>query len=192
MTERVAFQLPITDRGVEYLLELETTRADDSDLPRFAVESNILAALDSELQPAEYILASADSGRGASGYAVALEIIGRIADVGGTIAFAGASAKLVQKIFGRLTAALDSPPMISLGAACYLAAADCADRIGSADFRLHGAGDTRREQIDSSYTGNDCFFVIFEKEYELYFYAVDAYGTVTFLGMASMPARFPK
>lgn len=64
------------------------------------------------------------------------------------------------------------------------------ERTGYEDFKLHGAGDTRGYPTDYSYTGNDCFYVIFDREYDLYFYAVDAYGKVTFLGTAQMPLLY--
>jgi hypothetical protein len=85
---------------------------------------------------------------------------------------------------------LGHAPTISLGTACFLAAADLIERTGHEDFSLHEAGDIRRIPPDYSYTGNDCFYVIFERQNDLYFYAVDAYGKLTFLGTAQMPLLY--
>jgi hypothetical protein len=187
MTRRVAFELPITEAAIDFLLEHETGYTAPSELPRFAVDDQTLAAIDSEVDPSEYVLMEGDVGRGASGYGVAFELIGRIADVGGVIAFGGAAIATVRRLHQKISERLGRPPLVSLGAACYLAAADFVDRFGTHDFELHGMGDTRLHPPDSAYTGNDCFFVIFQREHDLYFYAVDAYGKTTYLSTVEMP-----
>ncbi|MFN2514298.1 MAG: hypothetical protein ABR568_23150 [Pyrinomonadaceae bacterium] len=146
--------------------------------------------METDISHGQYKLFFADSGRGASGYSVALEVVRLIADVGGAIAVVAGGVQLTRRLFDRLRHHLGHPPVISLGAACYLAAAAMVERVETSDFTLHGAGDTRGRPPDSSYTGNDCFFVIFERGSDLYFYAVDAYGEVTFLGTAQMPKLY--
>jgi hypothetical protein len=185
MTEVVAFELPITDEGIR-AAEADPTEQ-SSPLSITAIEAGLAETINAELSEQGYALFSADSGRGASGYAVALEIIGVIADVGGATALAVSSIQLTRRLYEKLRNRIGRPPFVSLGTACFLAAAELSERLGHTDFRLHGAGDTRRRPSDSSYTGNDCFYVIFDHGDDLFFYAVDASGKVKYLGIAQMP-----
>jgi hypothetical protein len=188
MTTVVAFELPITETAIDQLLAAEARIGKDLDtLPITAIDSSLAQTIDSELAGTKYTLYAADAGRGASGYVVALEIAGYIADIGGALATVTAGIHLTRRLYARLRERLGHPPLVSLGTACFLAAADLCERLSSTDFRLHGAGDTRGGSPDRSYSGNDCFYVIFDRGQDLCFYAVDAYGRVTFLGTAQMP-----
>ncbi len=77
----------------------------------------------------------------------------------------------------------------------FLAAADLSERLGTAEFSLHGRGDARTGSPDASYSGDDYFFVIFERQRVLYSYLVDARGRVHFqsqLAMRDIRDRCPK
>ena len=75
-----------------------------------------------------------------------------------------------------------SRPLISIGTARLLAAADLASRISTDDFYILGSGDLASEPPDLSYTGADYFWVAFVSGEKIYVYSVDAYGRVTLFG----------
>lgn len=190
MTKVIAFSLPITDTAINQLLESEADMAMAFEpLPMSAVDPLIAETIQTELD-APYALYSSDVGRGASGYGVVLEVIGFIADVGGAAATLVAGIELTRRLYNKLKERLGYRPLISLGTASFLAAADLSERFSNTDFRFHGAGDTRDQSPDGSYTGNDCFYVIFERGPELFFYVVDARGKVKFLGNVQMPQLY--
>ena len=188
MTRVVAFELPINDSGIDQW-EADAEKGIEP-LPLTAVESAIAETIQTELRDTPYALYGADVGRGASGYGVVLEVIGVIADVGGAAAALAGGIELTRRLYKKLKERLGHRPLVSLGTATFLAAADLSGRFSHTDFRFHGAGDTRDRPSDWSYTGNDCFYIIFERGPELFFYAVDAYGEVTFLGNARMPQLY--
>ena len=184
MTKVVAFELPMTDSAIN---EWETDIAKAFEpLPMTAVEARIAETIQTELGATPYALYSADVGRGASGYGVALEIANVVATFGGAVATLAGGVELTKRLYKKLHERLGHRPLISLGTACYLAAADLSERFPKCDFRLHGAGDTRAQSPDGSYTGFDCFYVIFERDAELFFYAVDARGEVKYLSNARL------
>jgi 3-oxoacyl-[acyl-carrier-protein] synthase III len=188
MTSVVAFELPVAEEAVLQHLEeeaIDEARIDEV-IPK-ALDPALTAALAQELAGTEYGLFAADSGRGASGYAVALEVLSIVANFGGATATIAGGIALTSRLYRWLQQRLSQRVKVSLGAACFLAAAHLADRLGQVEFRLHGAGDTRNRPHDFAYTGNDCFYVIFERRLDLFFYAVDAYGDVTPLGEAKIP-----
>lgn len=191
MTDLVGFELPITDEAIEQLLEAE---GDDyvpgRELPATSVSDTLHATVvDALPDDVEARYFEADSGRGASGYAVALELTGYVADVGGAGTILWASALGVRRLYKRLSEALGRRPLISVGTAVYLAAADLSERIGTSDFDLHGRGDARSGSPDASYAGDDHFFVIFERDRVLYSYLIDARGRVHFQGEVQMRDR---
>jgi len=180
----VGFELPITDTAINPLLEAESepdTGTWFKPLPMTAVEEPVAETIQEELGDTEYALYSASVGRGAEGYGVVLEIANLIATYGGAISTLAGGFALVRRLYKKLHERTGHRPLISQGTAIYLAAADLADRFPEGDFKLHGAGDTRSQSPDGSYTGFDCFYVIFERDAELFFYAVDAYGEVKYL-----------
>ena len=124
----------------------------------------------------------ADSGRGASGYAIAVELLEFMATVGGATAFLAGAARTVRHAYTVVKRRLGQAPVISVGAAAYLAAADLIDRIDDADFTLMNAGDVRDELVDFAYTGEDHFYVIFQRKREMFFYLVEPRGEVSFVG----------
>jgi hypothetical protein len=184
MTNVVAFELPITDSAINLLLEAETEPDMGTwfkPLPMTAVEAPVAETIQEELGDTPFAIYSGDVGRGASGYGAVLEIANFIATYGGAVAVLAEGAKVVVRLYKKLHERLGHRPLISLGTACYLAAADLSERFPNGDFRLHGFGDTRKQSPDSSYTGFDCFYVVFERDSELFFYAVDARGEVKYL-----------
>lgn len=188
MTDVVAFELPITDRAVDELLEAEDgTYQIGREMPDYSVAEDlhaaVLEALPDGAEPRYY---DADSGRGASGYAIALELVGFVADVGGASTAAWLTAVGVRRLYERIRKQMGHRPLISLGTAVYLAAADLSERLGSDDFLLYGRGDARSHVLDASYSGDDHFFVFFEKERTLHSYLVDARGRVHYQGELRM------
>ncbi len=144
MTDVVAFELPITDRGIEWIESLSPSREVGIELPANSVPEDVRAAVLDALPPdADAKYYEADSGRGASGWAVALEVAGYVADVFGAGTAAWLSAQGVRRLHQRLTRRLGRHPLISLGTAVFLAAADLSERLGTSEFSLHGRGDAR-------------------------------------------------
>ena len=188
MTDAVGFELPITHEAVGVLLAAEGLEFDsDQQLSSDSVPSEIHEAVVECLPDgANSRYFQADSGRGASGYAVALELAGYIADVGGAGTALWASAVGVRRLYDRLRQAMGRRPLVSMGTAVYLAAADLSERIGTSAFHLHGRGDARSGSPDASYSGDDHFYIIFERDRVLYSYLVDARGRVHFLGELTM------
>jgi len=183
MTDAVAFELPITEEAIDALLEAEgADYKPGQQLPMTAVSPELRDVLIDELTEGAYTLFEADSGRGASGNAVALEIMGHIADAGGVIAVSAAAYTGTQRIYQRLRSAMGRRPLISLGAAVHLAAADLVDRLGTTDLQVHGYGDARTPAPDASYSGEDHFFVVFAHRQDLHSYLVDARGRTHYLG----------
>ena len=179
---RVGFELPITDSAIQHLLDTEVPMtAGGSSAANDGSRGTVAEMIQQELGDTPFALYSGDVGRGASGYGVAFEIANFIATYGGAIATMAGGIQLTRRIYKKLHERLGHRPMISLGTAVYLAAADLAERFPNGDFRLHGFGDTRAQSPDSSYTGFDCFYVVFERDAELFFYAVDARGKVKYL-----------
>lgn len=184
LTDAVGFELPITFAAIEDLLAAEGVDYNpQQELDANSVSPEIHAAVVESLpQGAQAHYFQADAGRGASGYAVALELAGYIADVGGAGTTLWLSAKAVARLYNRLRQAMGRRPLVSMGTAVYLAAADLSERIGTSDFELHGRGDTRSALYDASYTGDDHFYVLFERDRVLYSYIIDARGRVHFQG----------
>ena len=188
MTDVVGFELPITDEAIEELLEAAgSDYTPGRELPATSVPGAIHAAVVESLpEDAESRYFEADSGRGASGYAVALELAGYVADVGGAGTALWVSALGVRRLYERLRMVMDQRPLVSMGTAVYLAAADLSERIGTSDFDLHGSGDARTGSPDASYAGDDHFFVIFRRDRVLYSYLVDARGRVHLLDVTNL------
>ncbi len=189
MTDVVGFELPMTEEAIEQLIMGEGTgREEGQERPSTwvpaEVHAAVLEALPEGAQPKYY---EADSGRGASGYAIALELVGFVANVGGAATTVWLGAKGIRNLYDRIRRQLGHPPLISLGTATYLAAADLSERIGSHEFELYGSGDARTHAEDSSYSGYDYFYVFFEKNRVLYSYIVDARGQVHFQTELPMP-----
>src|SRR4051812_14168761 len=75
-----------------------------------------------------YEVHDADSGRGASGYALALEIVGLVADAGGAATVGVVAWRTFRRVYDAVRRRTGRRPVISLGAAQFLAAADLVDR----------------------------------------------------------------
>ena len=82
----------------------------------------------------------ADAGRGAGYLGIAVEVLGPVATVGGASAAAVQAARLIKWAYHKIASATGFRPMISLGAAEYLAMADLIDRMDSTPHVV-GSGD---------------------------------------------------
>ena len=122
-----------------------------------------------------------DAGRGASYLGIAVEVLEPIATVGGASAAVIEAARFVKWAYHKIAKRTGRRPMISLGAAEYLAMADLIDRVGSTP-RVLGSGDMSSHSPDRGFTGGDAFFVVLATESELHHYHVSAYGEVFFIG----------
>lgn len=132
-------------------------------------------------------LRGVDAGRGASYLGIAVELLEPIATVGGASAAAVEAARFVRWAYRKIAKRRGRTPMISLGAAEYLAMADLIDRVGSTP-QLLGSGDMSSHSPDRGFTGGDAFFVVLSTESGLHHYHVSAYGEVFFIG-TSPPIR---
>lgn len=134
-----------------------------------------------QLQPVE-------AGRGASGVAIALNILGVVADTGGAIAFMAVAAKGTKDVWRRIRKTKQSIISISAGAAALLALDSAASRVDSGQARLvaFGAAD---HDTDSSYSEFDLYWVIVElvDSAAIEFYLVSDKGDVIFAGRAGRP-----
>ncbi|MXV89545.1 MAG: hypothetical protein F4121_04790 [Acidimicrobiia bacterium] len=122
-----------------------------------------------------------DAGRGAGYLGIAVEVLESIAKVGGASAAVIRAARLVKWAYHKIAERSGRRPMISLGAAEYLAMADVIDRVGSTP-RVLGSGDMSSQSSDRAFTGGDAFFVVLATESGLHHYHVSAYGEVFFIG----------
>jgi hypothetical protein len=151
----------------------------DEDVAVVAAESRAQGA---ELRPVE-------AGRGASGIAVALTILGIVADTGGTIAFMVGAAKVVKEVWGKLRKTKRGIISISSGAAALLALDGAANRVGSDQVRLvsFGAVDAH---TDSSYSEFDAYWVVIElvDTEVIEFCLVGNKGDITVAGRAPRPS----
>jgi tetratricopeptide (TPR) repeat protein len=173
-----AFEIPLDDASIHAYAEDDGT----TEVEKF-VDASVVAAVREQMPAGASVrVMPASVGRGAEGYGLALEIIGLVANVGGAIATTVAAARLVRAVYVSLCQKLTRRPLISLGTAQLLAAADLAERISIDQFRVVGAGDLDSHSPDSSYTGADYFWVALEHGPTLYLYAVDAFGRVRLMG----------
>ena len=82
-------------------------------------------------------------------------------------------------------------PLVSLGAAEHLAAADLIDREQTQAITLVGSGDVTSNSSDRAFTVADAFWVVLSEEGErLHHYQVDAYGRVTYVGPGPPVPRY--
>ena len=126
-----------------------------------------------------------DAGRGASYLGIAVEVLEPIATFGGASAAVIEAVRFVTWAYRKIADRRGSRPMISLGAAEYLAMADVIDRAGSTP-RLLGSGDMCSHSPDRGFTGGDAFFVLLATYSELHHYHVSAYGEVHYIGTSPL------
>jgi hypothetical protein len=163
------------DGGLEGITEAELRVALSED-DRALAESIVAGTgLQTRLRPAGV-------GRGASGLAIAIEVLEKIGAVGGGAVLVVQTARSVRSVYRRLARASGRRPLVSLGAAEFLAAADLADRLGDTDFVLVGSGDVNSRNHDRDFTGGDAFYVIIQAAGRLHHYQVSAYGEVSYVG----------
>jgi hypothetical protein len=130
-------------------------------------------------------VAPADFGRGASGYAAALQIVEAIGGVAAATLYQGAK-KITVAAYRAVRRRLGRRPFVSLGAAKHLATADLIERAGFDDFLLVGAGDVATPPPDQSFTGADQFWVVFERFPDLFVYIVDGAGRCHYMGFTTL------
>jgi len=130
----------------------------------------------------------ASAGRGASGVAIALQVVGLVATVGGAYAALAEGARIVKRIWQKLRGTRRGFISVSAGAAAYLAAADAIARAsGSGEVRLLKFGPVD-EQEEWAFSEFDVFFAIFElTDGALLFYTISNRGGVSFVGSAKRP-----
>jgi hypothetical protein len=129
-------------------------------------------------------LRPADVGRGASGIGFVLQVLEAIDTYGGALALTGTTAFGVRRCYKRLRKNAGRAPLVSLGAAQLLAAADLVDRIGQDQVLLYGSGDAWSQSPDRSFTGGDAFYVILLAGARMHIYIVTAFGEVRYIGDA--------
>lgn len=182
------------DEGVSF--EVSTTSdawhayfADPSqDSGNAMVDSDLLSGVRKVASDVEVRGRPADVGRGASGYGAALELLLTIGGVGGGLTTLWQAGVITSAAYRAVRDRLGHRPNVSLGAATFLAAADLTDRLGHCNFTLLGSGDTNSTPPDSSFTGDDTFWVVFDRSPDLYVYILAANGRVHYLGSHEMLA----
>jgi hypothetical protein len=176
MSRHVYVVVPIADP--ELMDALEEGRLDD---PLKAVDPALVAEIESAgLQP---IGRTAEVGRGASGFGIAIEIAEALATWGGAGAAIVGTVRAFRTAYRRLSRRLGRLPLVSLGAAEHLAAADFVDRYQTEAVTLVGSGDVMSSGHDRAFTGGDAFWIILSDDQDrLHHYQVDAYGRVTYVG----------
>ena len=133
----------------------------------------------------------ADVGRGAGAFGLALEFGQTIATIGGAAAAVKGTVLGVRSTYRRLARRIGKLPLVSLGAAEHLAAADLIDRQQTQTTMLVGSGDGTSNSSDRAFTGADAFWVILsDGEKRLHHYQVDAYGRVTYIGTGPPAPRY--
>lgn len=178
-TDAIGIELPLRDGYDD--IDFEQTSGDGS-VPLDAVDPALLAEIDAVASNLRYRLFPADAGRGASGQAIAWEVIGHVSDVGGVLALAWGTANGVRLVYRAIAKKLGRRPCVSLGTATFLAAADLCDRLGHDTFELASRGEVVDPPPDFSYTGDNYFFCFFRADARLHSYIVHEFGRVSYLG----------
>jgi len=132
--------------------------------------------------------APASVGRGASALGSAISVLLTVGGVGAGLTTLAQSARITRTTYRLLRRRLKHRPNVSLAAATFLAAADLIDRLGHENFSLLGSGDTATEPPDTSFTGDDTFWVVFLAAPRLHAYLVAANGRAHYLGVHEMHA----
>jgi len=178
------FAVPSGDAS-KNLQRLPPDQLGDSLLEKVAGESrdDVQAVLPTDasvrLRPASY-------GRGAEVLGVAVEVLTTVGSIYGSYAAIKDITGQVRQSYEALRRRLGRRPLISLGTARALAAAEVAERLGHDDFALLGSGDVAALSTDSSFTGEDAFWVSFHEHTVLHVCVVEADGRVHFMGSVSM------
>jgi hypothetical protein len=179
MSRQVCMVVPLTDDPA-LMDAVEEDRLDDL---LAAVDPGLVAALDQSGRPA--VGRRADVGRGAGAVGIAIDLGEALATLGGAAAAIKGTVVAVRSAYRSLSRRLGRLPLVSLGAAEHLAAADVIDRHGADTFTLVGSGDVSSANHDRAFTGGDAFWIIFADESgSLHHYQVDSYGRVWYVGQA--------
>jgi hypothetical protein len=128
----------------------------------------------------------ASCGRGAEILGVAVEVLITAGSLyGGYAAFRDVAVQVLRS-YEVVRQRLGRRPLVSLGTARALAAAEVAKRLGHDDFSLLGSGDIATNSPDRSFTGEDAFWVTFYQQATLHVCVVEADGRVQFLSSIQM------
>ena len=127
---------------IDALIDDETDGLQDP--PLTAATAQAVAEIGKDLG-SRPTLRPADVGRGASGIGFALQVLEAIDTYGGRTALTGTAALAVRRCYRRLRKTAGKAPLVSLGAAQFLAAADLVDRIGRNEIQLYESGGARRK-----------------------------------------------
>jgi hypothetical protein len=177
MSRQVCVVVPLSG-DPELMDALDEGRLDD---PLAAVDALLVAAI--EEADLESIGRRADVGRGAGAIGIAIEFGEALATLGGAAAAIKGTVVGVRAAYRRLSQRLGRLPMVSLGAAEHLAAAEFIDRHEAGSFTLVGSGDIISKNHDRAFTGGDAFWIVFADEGGcLHHYQVDGYGRVSYVG----------
>ena len=126
-------------------------------------------------------LYEADTGHDAAYPGVAAEIVEPAAGFGAAAAALRAAASLVVWAYDQFSETTGRMPMVSLGAAQYLALDDLCTRI-YATPRVVTSGDMNPDNPNRSFTGADAFFVLLAAEADLHHYQISAHGELLYIG----------
>ncbi len=188
MTEVPAFQVPADPEAVDsYWRALEQGKRPSPEILERLADPIVVTAVNDVIGTSFTVeVAPADYGRGASGYAAALQIVEAIGGVGGATATLYHGAKITVEAYRAVRRRLGHRPLVSLGAAKHLATADLFERTGFDDFLLVGAGDVATNPHDQSFTGADQFWVVFGRFPDLFVYIVDGAGRCDYMGSTTI------
>jgi hypothetical protein len=134
----------------------------------------------------EITLWEVEAGRGAGAESIAIQVAEAIALAGGVGAAVAGTARSVKAAYQRFGELKGHRPLVSLGAAEHLVAADLMTRLGSEDLQLIGSGDMQSQSPDRSFAAGDAFYVIFRAKGALHHYHVTAYGELHYIGTSPM------
>ena len=180
----VCFAIPVREDRLSEFYDLE--RPPSIVDPSWIDDDAAAVAMDTGAHGA--VLQPVEAGRGASGVAVALNLVEVVANVGGALAFTAATAKAVKEVWRKLSKTKRGIISLSAGAAALLAVDSSATRVGDGMVRLiaFGAVDTDAE---SSYSELDVYWAVIEAvdTQVIEFYLISDKGDVSFAGRAARP-----
>lgn len=116
---------------------------------------------------------------------VAMEIVGAVANIGGAAVVVAAIWKATSNVYQRLVADGEKGrPLISLGAASHLAAADLCMRLGAdSDVTILGKGAIENGRFPTFWV------TLIGPDRKVASYLVSLFGVCTFIGIANIPNK---
>ncbi len=113
--------------------------------------------------------------------AVAVEIIDAAEAIEAAGAFAAQATSRAKRLYTTVTEAVGHKPLVSRGAAEWLAAADLNDRQPNGPCRRYASGDATPATPGPS-RRDEAFFVVLSTRRELHHYFVSVYGDISHMG----------